>query len=271
MKKIISISLALTLALGFASVSATELNVIPFPKGIETTKEGASSYQNSGDHKDSPYFSHPDFYNMKSTDTLTILEKFKTYQQTSEVTCGPASALTVLHHYKKNTNYNEMQIAEIMQTHKDKNKNNKEEPGVANERGEYGTSTDGMVAFFKKIGWNVTSSLDSKNGASFDDPAKFQDWVISNLKKNTPIMIEWLDWSGHWQTIIGYDTMGTESFGDDVIIVADPYDTSDHLQDGYYILNAERFFYMWSDKGILPEDQSEQQWVIATPPATKAK
>ena len=59
--------------------------------------------------------------------------------------------------------------------------------------------------------------------------------------------------------------MGTDSFGDDVIILADPYDTSDHMQDGYHIVPAERFFYMWLDKKILPEDQDVQQWLIATP------
>jgi hypothetical protein len=41
-------------------------------------------------------------------------------------------------------------------------------------------------------------------------------------------MIGWNDWGGHWQVIIGYDTMGTEVEQDDVLIVADPYDTTDH-------------------------------------------
>lgn len=37
------------------------------------------------------------------------------------------------------------------------------------------------------------------------------------------------------------------------------------MQDGYHIVPAERFFYMWLDKKILPEDQDVQQWLIATP------
>ena len=32
-------------------------------------------------------------------------------------------------------------------------------------------------------------------------------------------MVEWIDWAGHWSNIIDYDTMGTDSFGDDVIIL----------------------------------------------------
>ena len=30
-------------------------------------------------------------------------------------------------------------------------------------------------------------------------------------------MIAWNDWGGHWQVIIGYDTMGTETTQDDVL------------------------------------------------------
>lgn len=41
------------------------------------------------------------------------------------------------------------------------------------------------------------------------------------------------EWGGHWQVIIGYDDMGTiDRTEDDVIILADAYDTTDHNQDG---------------------------------------
>ena len=241
-------------------------NIIEYPKGYDTTSSGASSFANSGDHKDSPYFSQLDIYNLKFTDTLTILSEFETYQQTTEVTCGPASALMVLNHFGEN-NYHELQIAELMKCHKDLNGNNTEEPGVANEQGEIGTSTDKMVKFFEEIGWEVDSSLvkAQKDGYTFYDYNDFKDFVLENINNNTPIMVEWIDWSGHWSNIIGYDTMGTESTLDDVLILADPYDTSDHSQDGYKIYSSERFFYMWLDNGMLPEDQSIQQWLVAKP------
>ncbi len=57
-------------------------------------------------------------------------------------------------------------------------------------------------------------------------------------------MIAWMDWAGHWEVIIGIDTMQEDNPSDDVLIVADPYDTSDHYQDGYYVIPAERFYYM---------------------------
>lgn len=244
-------------------------HTIPYPSGYITNVSGASSYQNMADHFESPYFQHPDFYNMKSTDTITILSNFKTYQQTTEYHSGPAAALMVAYHFGK-TDDDELSIGEIMQTHFDLNGNNVVEPSIANERGEWGTSTDRMIRYFDYLGWETTSSLTEgklDGGATFDKTGDFRDFVIANLKDNTPILVEWCDWSGHWQAIIGYDTMGTDFVSDDVIIFADPYDTSDHFQDGYYIANSERFFYMWNDHNILPESQSIQQWIVAKPSA----
>ncbi len=48
---------------------------------------------------------------------------------------------------------------------------------------------------------------------------------------------------------------------DDVLIGADPYDTSDHLQDGYGIVQADRFQYIWFDHDLLPEGQRVKQWI----------
>ena len=218
-----------------------EEKTIPYPAGYDLTTEGASSYANTGDHKDSIYYPQIDVFNMKSDDSLTILSKFKTYQQTTEVTCGPSSALMVLHHFGE-TNYDELEIAELAKCHKDLNGNNKEQPGVANERGEIGTSTDKMVGFFKSLGWEVTSSLTEagEDGYTFQEYDQFKDFVIKNISEGTPIIVEWIDWAGHWADIIGYDTMGTETPADDVLILADPYDTSDHNQDGYQIYSAFR-------------------------------
>lgn len=232
-------------------------HTIPYPDGYDTVSRGASSYEGAGDHYDSPYFKHPDFYNMKSKGSLTIISNFKTYQQTTEYHCGPASALMVLNHYGT-TDADELSIGEVMNTHRGADGGEPEDPT------EMGTTVYGMVGYFKSIGWHVESSLD---GAPFgeDDADGFKNWVVSNLKANTPILVEWVDWGGHWQVIIGYDDMGTEHFGDDVLIMADPYDTSDHYQDGYYIVNAERFFYMWFDTIYQPEDQQYEQWVIAKP------
>jgi len=68
------------------------------------------------------------------------------------------------------------------------------------------------------------------------------------LKKGIPMMIGWDEWGGHWQVIIGYDDLGTPQTQDDVLILADPYDTIDHNQDGYYLESFERLVYGWTAK-----------------------
>ncbi|MBP2649410.1 MAG: hypothetical protein H6Q74_235 [Firmicutes bacterium] len=230
--------------------NAEESHVILYPAGYVTNNEGASSYSGIGNVDKSPYYCSQDYYNLKSSGTLTILSNYKTYQQTTEITCGPAAALTVLNHYG-NTSWDELKIAKIMGT----------KPGT-------GTDTKGMVKFFKMIGWEVNSSLTAanKNGASFATEQDFKSFVIANLKNNTPIIVENIDWGGHWRVIIGYDTMGTDTIADDVLIMADSYDTGDHYQDGYIVNPVEKFYYMWFDAHMLPLGQQQQQWIVAKPP-----
>lgn len=62
---------------------------------------GSDSVERAGDHKGSPYFTSLDYYNMTSNGSLSILPKFKTIQQSSEWSCGVASALMVMDFYGK--------------------------------------------------------------------------------------------------------------------------------------------------------------------------
>ena len=65
---------------------------IPYAVDL-SPEDGADSVERSCDHENSPYFAHPDVYNMESTDTLTVLTHFRTMQQTSEWSCGVTAAL----------------------------------------------------------------------------------------------------------------------------------------------------------------------------------
>ena len=262
-KKLLIVLLTLVMVFAFAAcggddeTAAFEKHAIPYPEGYDTTTTGASSYDGGGDHFDGGYFVPLDVYNLESTDSLTVIPEFETYQQTTEYTCGPCSALMVLNHYDMydEKKYDELSIAEMSDT-----------------SDETGVGPDGIAKFFEEIGWDVerspedgsaTFSWDTSDTADQD----FIKWVKKNLKAGTPIMVDWIDWSGHWQVIIGYDDMGTpDSFGDDVVILADPYDTSDNYQDGYYTYGAERFFYMWHESSSLTGEPAEQPFVIATPP-----
>jgi len=194
-------------------------------------------------HTDSIYFAQTDFSSMKTTGDRIFLENYPTYQQKSDFSCGPACALTVLNYFG-NMDYDEAILRKKMGT-----------------KPKIGTSLSKMVKFFAEIGWEVESSLNFEPMTE----KSFQEFVIKNLSEEKPIMVENVEYGGHWRVIIGYDGMGTENFYDDVLIFADPFDTSDHAQDGYAVESFDRFYSMWFDHNMLPESERNQPWLIATP------
>lgn len=230
MKKTLAWLLALCMTLGVCVALAEDggnyTDAMKFDDQCDLSPEdGADSVERLGDHPDSPYFSRLDFYNMTSSDTLTILPHFKTIQQSSEWSCGVTSALMTLEWYGLRGEHDEQSLA-LLRPQGD-------EPGA--------TSLSQLICIFDELGgFSCYSTYDA--GDEVHDVFTF-DFIQQTLAAGKPIMIGWNDWGGHWQVIIGYDTMGTETTQDDVIIVADPYDTTDHNQDGYGVYPAERFLY----------------------------
>ena len=210
---------------------------------------GADSVERQGDHADSPYFSRLDFYNMASTDTLTVLPHFKTIQQSSEWSCGVAAAMMVMEYYDKLGSWNEQTLSEF--------RPRKDEPGA--------TSLKDAIDMFDGVGGFALETTLDYGDRVYDE---FTLETIQNyLKDGVPVMVCWNDWGGHWQVIIGYDTMGTETEQDDVIIVADPYDTTDHNQDGYGVYGAERFYYNFTMYDFFDEEDGNDMLFIAAKPA----
>lgn len=229
---------------------------IPRPAGLIPQPESPAANEGRSDFANSPYFLAPDFFTMKSGGSLTILTNYPTYQQTRFYSCGPAAALTVLWYFGE-TSYNELDLIKRMGSR-----------GTPNERGEGGTNTASICKFFEEIGWNVRSTLSEGNryGKTFPDTRAFRDFVISELRSGLPIITEGLCFGPHWRVIIGYDTMGTETTADDMVIFMDSDDVCDHCQDGYTVVSAEGFFHAWRDPGVLPPDQRIQQYIIVSPP-----
>lgn len=216
-------------------------------------EDGADSVERDGDHEDSVYFAHPDIYNLESSDTLTILTNFKTIQQSSEWSCGVTCALMVLNWYDKLGDWNEETLAGLRHE-------------LSGELADYpGTTLKQAMDIFDGVGgFTYTTTLD------YDDVFNevWMDTIQAWLADGVPVMIAWNDWGGHWQIIIGYDTMGTETQQDDVFIVADPYDTTDHNQDGYGIYPAERLMYNFTMYGAFPEEEGgSDMLLLAAKPA----
>jgi hypothetical protein len=220
---------------------------------------GADTYMRAGDHANSPYYNHFDFYDAVSYESLTILPGFKTYQQTSEWSCGPSSALMVLDYYGKLGTYNEETLAMFRTA---------PEGSELPSGTEYGpTSLRQMMEMFEGVGGFDLYSTYDMGEMGKNAPIEFTlDFIRDTLAAYNPIMVGWNDWGGHWQVIIGYDTMGTDATNDDVIIVADPYDSTDHNQDGYGVYGAERFLYNFTFYDYFTDDEiNDCAFLIATP------
>ena len=225
-----------------------ELHMIPTDESMGTLNDeaGADAFQNMLDHPDSRYYTVNDYYNMESKGSLHILSHFSVYQQTTEYSCGCSSALMALNHLGIH-DYNEMDICRLAKTDTSK-----------------GSTVEGLVSFFNSAGLRTDAHADTKK--RFDSIEECEQFLIKAVDDGAPVLADWVDWSGHWQVIIGIDTINTESPYDDVLIMADPYDVTDHYQDGYYVVPFGRFFDMWRE-GLCAEKDVvyEQPFIVVYP------
>lgn len=246
---ILTLMLALSLVIGCAGPIAPAVasaegyandNKIPYKEGTDVG--GPAGVERQFDVVDSPYYPYIDYYHAAPTDTLTILPNFKTQQQTTEWTCGPASVLMVLERYGKADALSDVDLVQYRQ---------KDEPGATNLRQ--------MINILDAIGgFDVYSTYDLE-----DPKAVPENLILDSLKQGAPVIVGSDEWGGHWQVVIGYDTLGTEYTADDVLILADPYDTTDHNQDGFVVQSFQRLYYNWINS--FDPDFNRNLFLIATP------
>lgn len=244
---------------------------------------GADYYHYAGDNPRSNYYVNRDIYSLSSNDTITILSHFKTMQQTTEWSCGDVAALMVLHHFDCGDNISEWDMAVALHSHIDSDTPNAL-PGSAKKHSDYGTKLKDLYNYFnshatlKVISTSYQKTYTDDDliedntlypecdlgnlAPTFDSSKAFAVWLTSQLKANHPIMAEWSDWDGHWIVLIGIDNNGTPNYyGDDILILADSYDTTDHWQDGYTIASLDKFFYSWKDRAIAPKPYQLQPYI----------
>ena len=90
------------------------------------------------------YYYHHDFFTMSNDEELTILQNFKTFQQTENYTCGPVCVQMILEYYKDKVPTEE----ELKKELKSKKKK--------------GTEIVNIVNFFKKKKYEIDCSLTRK-------------------------------------------------------------------------------------------------------------
>lgn len=133
------------------------------------------------------YYRLNNFYNMQSNETLSIISNYETYQQTTDYTCGVSNIIMLMQHYGvyDETLYDELSLAKYTGTTE-----------------ENGVSAQALGRYLSTIGWNVEVS--KWNNMIFDYNLdygyaidQFSEWVISNIRNDQPIMVDWNDWGGH--------------------------------------------------------------------------
>ena len=188
------------------------------------------------------YYTGIDSDILHSDSNLTVLPLKSVRQQVTNYSCGAVAAMTVMSYYHlpvSNTDAGEVRVAhEIYENVSEKT----------------GLNPEQVAAYLTRQGMNATWGTGGT-----------QDMLRKNLKNGVPTMVEWMDWGGHWVVVTGYDTRGTESVWDDVIIFADSVDCHDDRIDGITYFNYGEFDAMWFDAHYFRPEMRDRVWVVAVP------
>ncbi len=188
------------------------------------------------------YYTGIDFDTLKSNDHLTVIPLKGYRQQVTNYSCGAVAAMTVMSWYGNpvnNTDADEERVVREMF------------PNVSEKTG---INPEQLAAWFNRQGMNASWGTGGT-----------REMLRTNLKNGVPTMVEWMDWGGHWVVVVGYDTRGTETVWDDVIIFADSVDCHDDRVDGITYANYGQFDAMWFDAHYFPENMRERAYVVAVP------
>lgn len=254
---VVAVSFSLTAFIAPTQVSAEEViltsNAVTAPESLILNRDGSyggsinealygkgAPKNGEFDVNNSDYYLENDFYNMNSTDEdypLTLLPKFKSYQQTMQDSSAFACLVMVFNDLGLDITdeYSELSLLNKYQT--------KFNTVVYNN----GLSVDD---------YNLSDFVNSLNLGFRAEPKKIDNFagaggyirneVIRNLKEGNYILVRYMSANNfQWKVIIGWEQMGTEEIFDDVIIFADPFDSTDHHQTGYSHVRAEMFSKWW--------------------------
>lgn len=187
------------------------------------------------------------YFNFSPKNKLVMLNVYG-YQQTEDYTCAPSAVMELMHYYgmlsdKAMTRETEMKIANEM--------------GSNNNTG---TSPTQIVHWLETHGFKVEYHENGKIQAIYDA-----------IDHGIPVIVEWIDWGGHWEAVMGYNQVGKKQDEDnDTFLFADP---SAHFQsppkpfvNGITSFNASRFDSMWFDAQYFnPGHLVSGIYIIAVP------
>jgi len=208
------------------------------------------------------YFAYPDYYNIQPVEgSRWYLTGYRGFSQTYASSCGQCSAFSILNYYGFDmATYNEDTLVAAYEAAYDRSQETTNYKHSS--KGGYphiiAMSLNDMGVKNVTFGYNILSESQQflyckkpvpagTNGVTCPTYDSFLQFVKQNLEKNQPVAISWRPNGGHWEVIIGYDTMGTDYLYDDVMIFADSGDTWDHYQEGYNVFPATLVYRHWWD------------------------
>ncbi|ABI82363.1 peptidase C39 family protein [Francisella tularensis] len=169
-------------------------------------------------------------FNLSTDKNIKILD-IKGYQQTTDYTCGPSAVMSLLNYYGvlKDSQMNhqtELEIAKQMGTNDD-----------------YGTTMQQIAEWLGNHGFEVKYATDGDINL-----------LYRSIDKAIPVLVDWIDWGGHWTLVSGYQKLGKSVDDDkDMLFMIDPAAHFNNVRSVYGLsaINPDRFQYMWQDsKGV---------------------
>jgi len=184
-------------------------------------------------HTESNYYKINDFYNMGSEGSRILLKNYTVLQQTMRSSCGICAVNSVLSYYGAEESQYDMELSYL---------DAYESMHNTTVKGK-GSSTSLHFMLLREMGYEARAGM-SAVGAEpeFSTLESYMELMRTNLEAGRPIVVSTNLGSGHFLTVIGVDTMGTDYIYDDIVITADSCDYWDSYQDGYNVFSAYKFF-----------------------------
>jgi len=277
MKKLISILLILTLVLSICGCNAATKSPMilnadgSFGGSLDEALYGKGAPK-SGEYnvENSDYYTvNNDYYNMSSTEERILFPHFATYQQTMQDSSGLACLLMVLNYAGKDVTrkYTELELLKKY-----------EEVNGTTVYGN-GTTEEGLMALVDALGLGYTTdntSLEISSPSDSFSQLKMRQFFKDCIEDGKFVFVRYQSPNGYgWKLVVGYDTLGTvkntatgnvsDTFGDDVIIFADPNDGFDHRQDGFNTERAKDFIVWWREMEINGNVNDTFSYIVVDP------
>lgn len=184
-------------------------------------------------HPESNYYKINDFYNMGSEGSRILLKNYTVLQQTMRSSCGICAVNSVLCYYGAEESQYDMEVT-YLDAYESMHKT------VVKGKG---SSVSLHFMLLREMGYEARAGMTAVGAEpEFSTLESYMEFMRTNLEAGRPVVVTTNLGSGHFLTVIGIDTMGTDYIYDDVVITADSCDYWDGYQDGYNVFSAYKFF-----------------------------